>query len=40
MCSAHRLTERNMAVKFDENGPKGSGDIKLKFKGKSLDLDL
>ena len=27
MGSAHRLTERNIQVKFNENRPKGSGDI-------------
>ena len=27
MCSAHRLTERNILVKFNENFPKDSGDI-------------
>ena len=27
MSSAHRLTERNIWVKFDENRSKGSGDI-------------
>ena len=25
--SAHRLTERNILVKFNENRPKGSGDM-------------
>ena len=28
MCSAHRLTERNIWVKINENRPKGSGDMK------------
>ena len=27
MCSAHRLTERNIWVKFNENHPKVSGDM-------------
>ena len=27
MCSAHRLIERNIWVKFNENCPKGSGDM-------------
>ena len=27
MCSAHRLTERNSWVEFNETRPKGSGDI-------------
>ena len=27
MCSAHYLTERNIWVKFNENHPKGSGDM-------------
>ena len=27
MCSAHRLTERNIWVKFNENLPKGSEDM-------------
>ena len=27
MCSTHRLTERNINVKFSENRPKGSGDM-------------
>ena len=28
MCSAHRLTERNFRLKFNESRPKGSGDMK------------
>ena len=28
MCSANRLTERNIWVKFNENRPKDSGDMK------------
>ena len=28
MCSAHRLTERNIWVKFNEIRPKVSGDLK------------
>ena len=27
MCSAHRLTERNIWVRLNENCPKGSGDM-------------
>ena len=27
MCLAHWVTERNIWVKFNENRPKGSGDI-------------
>ena len=27
MCFAHRLTKRNIYVKFNENRSKGSGDI-------------
>ena len=27
MCFAHRLTQRNISVKFHENRSKGSGDI-------------
>ena len=27
MCSEHRLTERNILVKFDENRSKDSGDM-------------
>ena len=27
MCCTHRLTERNIWVKFNENQPKGSGDM-------------
>ena len=27
MCSAHRLTERSIWVKFNENRPEGSGDM-------------
>ena len=27
--SAHRLTERNNLVKFNENQPKGSGDMEM-----------
>ena len=27
ICSAHRLTEKNIRVKFNENRSKGSGDI-------------
>ena len=29
MCSAHRLTERNIWVKFNENQSKGSGDMEI-----------
>ena len=32
LCSAHRLTERNIWVKFNENRPKGSGDMERKQK--------
>ena len=27
MCSVHRLTEKNICVKFNENRPKSSADI-------------
>ena len=27
MCSAHRLTERNIGMKFNQNRSKGSGDM-------------
>ena len=30
MCSAHRLIERNIWVKFNENCSKGSGDLERK----------
>ena len=29
ICSAHRLTERNIWVKFNENQFKGSGDMEM-----------
>ena len=29
MCFAHCLTERNIWVKFNENRPKGSGDVEI-----------
>ena len=29
MCSAHLLLEWNIWVKFNENQPKGSGDMKI-----------
>ena len=39
-CSAHRLIERNIWVKFNENCPKGSGDMERTqlFSGKFHDL--
>ena len=37
MCSAHRLTKRNILVKFQENQSKGSGDMEQtgKFYGQT-----
>ena len=42
MCSAHRLTERNIWVKFNENRPEGSGDMKqtLNSRVNPLTFDL
>ena len=41
MGSAHRHTERNIWVKFNENYSKGSGGygVDTKFKSKSHDLE-
>ena len=44
MGSAHRLTERNIWVKLNENRPKGSGDVEgtqnSKVNPLTCDLDL
>ena len=46
MCSAHRLTKRNIRLKYHENQPKGSGDMertrnsRVKHLTLTCDLDL
>ena len=41
MCFAHRITERNIWVKFNENQPKGSDEnSKVNTLTLTCDLDL
>ena len=40
MCSAHRLTDRKICVKFNENRPKGSRDKERKRKSMVNPLTL
>ena len=40
MCDAHRLTEWKIWVKFNENRPKGSGDIERKRNSRVNPLTL
>ena len=40
MCSAHRLTERNIWVKLNENRPKGTGNMERTRNSKVNPLTL